>query len=186
MRLFIGIELAAEMRNALVEVQDQLRERFASGVRWTGYEQLHITLKFLGEVPEGRHGDIVGALHSAVTCCAPCRASLMGTGVFPEQGVPQVVWCGLTATFHFLWETVEHTMDVIGFPRETRALVPHITIGRIRDSAWSQGELLRAALACLEVKDEGQEIGYVSLFQSTPAEGGSLYKVLERFPLLGT
>ncbi len=135
MRTFIAVELTEDVRRALRDVQARLRTGGAD-VKWVEEENLHLTVKFLGEVQDERLPDVIAATRLAVASLTTFSVSIGGIGAFPSMTRPRVVWVGLQSgsePFKTLMERVETAMDDIGFPREGRALHPHVTLGRVRD-----------------------------------------------------
>ena len=135
MRTFIAVELTEDVRRALRDVQARLRAGGAD-VKWVEEENLHLTVKFLGEVQDERLPDVIAATRLAVASLTTFSVSIGGVGTFPSLTRPRVVWVGLQSgsePFKTLMERVETAMDGIGFPREGRAPHPHVTIGRARD-----------------------------------------------------
>src|SRR5262245_15518533 len=94
MRTFIAIEIPAEIRSALAALQTDLR-RAGADVSWTKPENVHLTLKFLGEVDESRIGEIEKVCVSSAAEFKLFTLSLKDTGVFPNLRQPRVLWAGL-------------------------------------------------------------------------------------------
>jgi 2'-5' RNA ligase len=135
MRTFVAVELSEDVRRALRDVQARLRASGAD-VKWVEEENLHLTVKFLGEVQDERLVNVIAAMRLAVASLTTFSVSIGGIGAFPSLTRPRVVWAGLQAggePFKALRERVETAMDDIGFPREGRAPHPHVTLGRVRD-----------------------------------------------------
>src|SRR6266545_4063962 len=101
-RTFVAVELEAPVRQALAQVQATLRSRLeksvGSGVRiqWVKPESIHLTLKFLGDIPEKRVPEIVTALARVTGVHARCAVDVGGLGAFPDARVPRVLWVGLS------------------------------------------------------------------------------------------
>ncbi len=103
-------------------------------MRWVRRESLHLTLKFLGEVPEKRIPEIEKVLSEAGSITGPFEIGLRGTGVFPSYSRPRVLWVGIKENGHLseLQRAVEDKLSEEGFPKEDRPFHPHITIGRVK------------------------------------------------------
>ena len=104
-------------------------------VRWPDPANLHLTLKFLGEVPDGDVPGVCEAARRAATRSAPFSFALRGLGCFPPKGPARIVWAGVEPQGDGLLEcqkAVEDEMAELGFRREGRAYSPHLTIGRVR------------------------------------------------------
>src|SRR5712671_6017734 len=132
MRVFIAVELPAEIQRALGDVQRKLRA-LTDTARWVAPESIHITLKFIGEVPEKRAEDIDAALTGLTW--KPFTITVRGVGFFPGNRSPRVFWAGMEApTMQDLAVELDSRMERLGFDKEKRAFRPHITLARARDS----------------------------------------------------
>jgi 2'-5' RNA ligase len=110
--------------------------RVAGGVGWVATDNLHITVKFLGQVPLPRLGEIGDAVGRAVTGAQPFDLAIQGLGAFPTATRPRVVWAGLgdgAEPLGALAARVEDALAALGFEREARAFSPHVTLGRVRE-----------------------------------------------------
>ena len=148
----------------------------------------HLTLRFLGEVPEERAGPIGVALRSAVAMSPPFTLTLEGVGAFPSRNAPRVVWVGVTQGREHATELsrkVSESLARVGFPPEAAGFVPHVTLFRVR----SPRDRHRARLLL-----DGTEpppgartvrVAEIVLKESTLTPGGALHRALGRFPLLG-
>jgi 2'-5' RNA ligase len=103
-------------------------------IRWVPPENVHLTLKFLGEVPEERVQEVCAAVDGAAAGVAPFEMTVGRFGAFPSLGRPQVVWVGveLESTLQSLQGSLEEALAGLGFPREERPFRPHLTLGRAR------------------------------------------------------
>ncbi len=134
MRLFLALDLPPEARAAAAEVGRELKASGAD-VKWVPPQNLHVTLKFLGEAGEGLLEPITQGMQAA---CAGHRAlelGLAGVGAFPGRGRPQVVWLGLSGALAELAElaaAMEERMEPLGFKPERRPFAAHLTLGRLR------------------------------------------------------
>ncbi len=116
MRLFIAIEIPDEIKKEMVKVQDQLRKANIDA-SWTRAEGMHLTLKFLGEVPETKIAEIVSGLQKAAEGIGQFRLEVKGVGTFPNPRNARVVWIGLSGDIGKLTklqEAVENAMAGIG------------------------------------------------------------------------
>src|SRR5437867_9221492 len=124
MGLFIAVDLPDEIREGLQDVQRDLGS-VSGSARWVAPESIHITLKFLGEVPSKRLNDIHEAL--AGLSWKPFRIDLRGVGFFPGTRSPRIFWVGMEApTMSALAEELDARLARIGFETEKRAFRPHI------------------------------------------------------------
>jgi 2'-5' RNA ligase len=133
MRVFTALPVTEPAREQVVGLLGSLR-RTAWPVRWVGEVGLHLTLKFLGEVPQERAGAIEEALRFAAEGTGPLPLRLNELGAFPTANRPRVLWVGVETPpgLELLQDRVERRLAEIGFPPEGRPFRPHITLGRVR------------------------------------------------------
>lgn len=195
MRLFVAIELTDEVRDALREVQGALG-RAADGVRWVRPEQLHLTVKFLGETPDVEVPRVAEAVARSAARSRAFEMQLTECGCFPPRGPVRIVWVGTHDGSGALQEcvnAVEEEMDGIGFPKESRPFSAHLTIGRrvSRNTRERCGEGyfersasgIRAAVERCMVKPVRQSVGELILMSSVLSPKGSLYSVVTKAKL---
>ncbi|MGQ9525195.1 MAG: RNA 2',3'-cyclic phosphodiesterase [Armatimonadota bacterium] len=133
-RTFIAVEAADHLRAPIDELRDYLRQTGAD-VKWVDSSHYHITLKFLGNVPESKLSAVANAVQSAVSGLAAFRIELRGTGAFPNLRRPNAIWVGVTEAAHNLAKlasAIETALEPLGFERDGRPFQAHLTIGRIR------------------------------------------------------
>ncbi len=136
MRLFVALNLPPAERDRLQRAAGSLRVAQLP-VRWVQADALHLTLKFLGEVPERQVGAIEAALDRVAASVPAFDLELRGLGGFPKLENPRVVWVGVHAPPELgrLASAVEQAMAELGFPREGRPFAPHLTLGRAERDA---------------------------------------------------
>ncbi len=184
MRCFIGIGLPPTVRDAVEEALRGMREP-KGPVSWVAKGNLHLTLKFLGEIRDHRLAVLSGALEGVSAGFAPFSLDARGGGTFPGPRNPRVLWVGFREPLELvgkLQQNIENALSGAGFPREDRPFHPHITVGRVRGvlpPAW--GDRFVRGLS-------GREFGNVPvssivLFESRLATGGAIYSVVREFPL---
>jgi len=119
----------------------------ATDVAWVAETNLHVTLKFLGQIEETRVGAITEALVSVATRTPAFALDVRGLGAFPTPSRPRVLWAGLepAAPLTALGGAVDAALATLGFVRESRAFAAHVTLGRVRESR--RNPALAAALA---------------------------------------
>lgn len=184
MRTFIAIELSEEIKKSVGELMERLKTTNAR-VKWVEPKNLHITLKFLGEVPEREIENLTLLTTDALKGKSSFRSKFEGTGTFPEGKNPRVVWIGTTEGAEEqkdLALSVERSLCTAGYRKEEREFKAHITIGRVKEK-----KNLDALLKVLdEVKD--QKFGdiivdHINIMKSTLNPKGPIYEVLKRIPL---
>lgn len=128
MRLFVAIDLLYDIRQSVTDIC-----RGLPGVRWLPSEQLHLTLRFIGEADDAVHVAIRRGL--AEITCPPFPLSLHGVGCFPSLRRPRVLWVGLRGgePLTRLQREVERAVVAAGLPPEERPFSPHITLARLRE-----------------------------------------------------
>jgi 2'-5' RNA ligase len=184
-RTFIAIELDEGIRARLCEAQDQLRACGAQ-VKWTKPPQMHLTLKFLGEIEEHQVEEVGAALANAAVGSKPFEMEVRGVGSFPPRGAARIVWAGLedpSGTLDRLQHRVEGALGAAGFERETRRFHPHVTLGRVKDGR-SRG-LRERIQAAADVAFGVQRVSDVVLLQSMLSPKGPTYTELLRCRLTG-
>jgi 2'-5' RNA ligase len=182
MRLFVALPIPQEARREIGTLIEDLR-RADGPVRWVGEEGIHLTLKFLGEVPESRVPEIGDALRQAASGTPPLAVTLTEAGGFPTLARARVIWLGLAGppALELLAHRVAHACDTLGFPPEARVFHPHLTLGRLRDGARPDPELIRR-LESMQT-DLSFDLDTLCLFSSRPGAGGSSYTPLATFLL---
>ena len=178
MRLFVALNLPETVRKALCTCVRPLQS-MGFALRWMTPQQVHLTLKFLGDVEREREGELVAALGRACTGARPVTLSLAGFGVFPRYERPRVVWVGVAAepALELLQHRLEQEFAPLGFPTEARTFRPHITLGRAGTAASPRRfDHLESALADLSF-DATAVIVTVDLMQSALQSGGAVYHV---------
>lgn len=194
MRLFVALELPDTWKQALGRLQDEMRaglgERFGDSVRvrWVKPDNIHLTLKFLGEVPTGDLPAIEHALAQAVSQPPDLSLSLAGVGSFEDRRAPRVILAGLggeTGKLNSLVEQIETWLSAAGWPREKRSFHPHLTLGRLPDG---MDGATRRAVAGLTASFQPEAVpawtvASVYLIRSRLGPGGAGYDRLASFPL---
>jgi len=184
MRAFIAIEIPEENKNEMAEVQRHLK---GSGVdaSWTRAEGMHLTLKFLGEVPETEVLEIMNALTSTVRSPTGLRINIAGIGAFPDQKNARVVWAGIAGDVEklsMLQVAVEEAMAGLGFEREKRTFSPHLTLGRIKH-IHARDRWLKSLDGIKALELPAFEVNAVSLMKSELKPAGAVYTEMGRLKL---
>ncbi len=134
MRTFIAIEISDEVRSGLAAFQKELRDTGAQ-VRWVRAETMHLTLAFLGEVPEPGLEQVRAAMELGAEGSPTLHLNVSGAGTFGSRRSPRVVWAGLrgdVTALQNLQRKLAEALRTAGFETEDRPFSPHITLGRIR------------------------------------------------------
>jgi len=180
-RTFIAIELDETIHAALTDLQEQFKAKVPRGsVRWVRSEGIHLTLKFLGDVPADRIGEIERALAQACVGFPAFSFSVEGLGCFPDPRRPRVVWVGVreeSGNLAGLQKAIEDGMERLGFAPEGRKFDAHLTLGRTQRRA-SSGDVRRLGQLVSEtdIGSLGQmEARSVSLIKSDLRPTGAVY-----------
>lgn len=175
-RLFIGIDPPAPIKAQLLDLMGGI-----AGARWQTEEQLHLTLRFVGEVDRRQAEDVAAALDGLRH--PGFDLALSGTGLFERRGRPQALWVGVTPQepVKALHNKVEQAVTRTGLPHEGRAFMPHITIARFGKEA---GPLTSFMAGVGGVSSAPFHVGDFCLYESQLTRDGSVYTILERYPLL--
>jgi 2'-5' RNA ligase len=189
-RAFVAIELPDRAKDALARVVGELRAARVGGLRAVRPEGIHLTLKFLGDVPADRIEAIGGPIERAAGQHTPFALSLGGVGAFPSGPAPRVLWAGIAGDLDnlgALQTSVDGCLADLGFARERRPFNPHLTLARLRDSASREdrSRALCVLRAAQPLEASGFDVDAIVLFQSTLAPGGAVYRPLLRVPLAG-
>ncbi|MHB1294949.1 MAG: RNA 2',3'-cyclic phosphodiesterase [Anaerolineae bacterium] len=183
-RAFIAIRLSPEVLAAVTRVQACLRQGEGGlAARWIAQESIHLTLKFLGDVPVDRLPAVNAATARAVAPFGALALRLSDPGCFPNLRRPRIVWLGLrepSGALMRLQAVLERELEHEGFPREERAFTPHLTIGRVQPSA-RPGELqaLAAAVESYRLEEDvAMRADALYVLQSDLRPSGAVYTEL--------
>jgi RNA 2',3'-cyclic 3'-phosphodiesterase len=183
-RAFIAVSIDSKVIARIADATLQLKGRLP-GVNWVAEENLHLTLKFLGQIDEARIEPINRALEAAVRPFSRFTISAKGLGVFPGPKRPRVLWVGLDGgeVLIALAFAVETALDPVGFSVEARSFKPHLTIGRWRDFKGSATRLAREIEKWKSCEFGESEVKTVTLFQSVLKREGAVYHPLHSIAL---
>lgn len=185
MRTFVAVEVPEEIRRALVETQEELR-RGGVRIRWSSRDQMHLTLKFLGEIDQGSVESLSAGMRAATALRSSFEVEIRGVGTFPERGAPRVVWAGGTGALDALSSLaaeVESVAETVGVAKEGRPYSPHLTLGRVKDPKGARD--LPSLLPKWQDRSYGKFlVRSVVLFRSDLRPEGAVYTRLEEFPFL--
>jgi 2'-5' RNA ligase len=178
MRIFIALDIPAEVRGRLAEYMERVRT-YVPDARWARVEGLHVTLKFVGEVGEGLVEKMKGALAGVKS--VPFQVKFEGVGFFPNAKSPRVFWAGVDGgeALPRLASAVDAALEKLGIAREEKAYHPHLTLARA--SKHPLREL--ASLANTPTQFGTMTAREFFMYQSKPQRGGSKYTKLEKFSL---
>lgn len=179
-RAFIAVELPAEVKKELAELEAQLKKNSPQIVRWVDSNNIHITLKFLGEIPEESIDELMLAMEEGANGIKPFNLEVSGVGAFPNMERARVVWVGVKgdlAQISQLQKNIEGNTEQLGFPREARGFTPHLTVGRVRNEA-SSNERQRLGKVLAETRFTATNkivVNALNLMRSQLNSNGAIY-----------
>lgn len=187
MRAFIAIELPQIIRTALSKLQERLKQSGAD-VKWVEPRNIHLTLKFLGEIDEGQLGRIAQAMENTTAGKNAFSMRISSLGAFPKISFPRVIWVGITSGDGETKEIagiLEEKIQQLGIPKEKRQFSTHITIGRIRSAKNRETlvSLLNELTGSLVNLTLEFPVAGITLFKSTLSSGGPTYEALKNASL---
>jgi len=182
-RSFIAIKLSEEAKKGLTRLRKELERDEHRFVKWVDPGGIHLTLKFLGNIPSKRITEITGAIEEAAQGISPFHLEISGLGAFPSLRQARVLWVGIGGEvdkLSRLQQNIDSVLAVLGFANEERSFVPHLTLARIRQGASpperrSFGELVGSAV----FEDKYHiKVEAISLMRSQLTPAGAIYTCL--------
>ena len=182
-RSFIAIELPEEVREGLARLRNELKRNEHKFVKWVNPDGLHLTLKFLGNIPSKRVTEIINAIEEVTQGVSAFHLEISGLGAFPSLRQARVFWVGIGGEvdkLSKLQQNIDSTLAVLGFAKEERPFVPHLTLARLGPGASpverrSFGELVGSAV----FEDKYHiEVEAISLMRSQLTPAGAIYTCL--------
>lgn len=179
-RSFIAVELSEEAKEGLAKLRKQLERDEHKFVKWVDPRGIHLTLKFLGNIPVKKIVEINKALEEAAKEVSPFYLEISGLGAFPSLKQVRVFWVGIGGEMDKLsglQQNIDSALAALGFAKEDRPFVPHLTLARIRDVASpperrSFGELVGSTI----FEDKYHiEVETISLMRSQLTPAGAIY-----------
>jgi len=174
-RLFVALRPPLAMRERLRATMHGL-----AGARWQSDEQLHLTLRFIGDVNRHRCDDIIAALWGARG--RKLSLGIDGVGTFAGKGRPNSIWAAvpLAAELARIAKSIDRALVGVGLPPEERAFRPHITLARLGRSAMPVDPWIEANAG---LRIDAAPFEHLFLYESVLGQSGSSYIVVERYPL---
>lgn len=177
MRLFVALNLPDAEKQRLSVILDTLRAS-PLPVRWVQPESLHLTLKFLGEVPDSKVDGIGAAIERAAHEIERFDLELAGFGTFPSRTRPRVFWIGVEPHPELLrmQANVEDEIESLGYPREKRSFSPHLTLGRAKNEGARLDLVEVDRIAAAVVYKTVIRVGAIDLMRSHLSPKGARYE----------
>lgn len=179
-RSFLAIEISQPVLEKILEVQKEL-SKIGADIKWVEPENIHLTLKFLGNIEEASIDLIIKSVEEVMLSFAPFTLKVKDIGGFPNLKNPRVIWVGIVDNEKVLskiHKMLESRFKKIGFRGEDRTFQPHLTLGRVR-SARGKAELIKR-MEMFKGSDFGEfEVDKVILFKSDLTKEGPIYTPLK-------
>jgi 2'-5' RNA ligase len=187
LRAFIAVEIPLSIRQAVCSATSDLQKELNSLVRWVPMENMHLTLKFLGDVSPS-HVDMLTQMISAEADLFECfELHLDGLGSFPSLKRPRVIYIGIQApaVLNAVHRGIESASRRLGYESEERDFSPHLTIGRVKQNITSaEQQTIRRALEGIKIGSLGTaKVNSLHLYKSDLKPTGSVYTRLYSAPL---
>jgi RNA 2',3'-cyclic 3'-phosphodiesterase len=179
-RTFIAVEIEEPVRDRAQGLIETFRQ-VPADVKWVEWQNLHLTLKFLGEVPLMETAEIIRAVARAAAEVPPFELEIRGAGAFPNLDRPRTVWLGANEggdAMSDLAVRIERALKKLGYPPEGRKFKPHLTIGRVRGGGPELAQLGRLLAEHADDDLGRSSVEEVLVFGSHLGPGGSTYEVL--------
>jgi 2'-5' RNA ligase len=179
-RSFIAIELPEEVREGLARLRSELERDEHRFVKWVDPGGIHLTLKFLGNIPFKQVTEITKAIEEAAQGISPFHLEISGIGAFPNLKQVRVLWVGISGEvdkLSMLQQNMDSALAALGFAKEERSFVPHLTLARIRQGASpserrSFGDLVGSTI----FEDKYHiKVNAISLMKSQLTPAGAIY-----------
>jgi 2'-5' RNA ligase len=182
-RSFIAIELPEEAKEGLAKLKKELERDEHKFVKWVNPRGIHLTLKFLGNIPSRQVAEITKAIEGAVQGISPFHLEIGGLGAFPSLRQARVLWVGIggeVEKLSRLQQNIDSALAALRFAKEERSFAPHLTLARIRQGASplerrSFGELVGSTI----FEDKYHvTVESISLMRSQLTPAGAIYTCL--------
>lgn len=187
LRLFVAADIPPLVREAVSGALEPLKEKVPGG-RWVRPENLHITLKFIGDYGEERLERLSNEITAAAARCAPFTVRLGKCGAFPSRSRARVLWVGMTEGGEEAAAAagkLEARLEKAGVKREGRDYRGHLTVARLREPFDCSGFLVELAANMERVESIAFEVGELTLYRSILSPSGPTYVALRVFSLGG-
>jgi RNA 2',3'-cyclic 3'-phosphodiesterase len=178
--------LSEDIRRAVDQWTGSLRSLGAK-IRWVSADNLHVTVKFLGETPEEQLPALIHAARDVLAGVSEFPLTIADSGVFPPKGAPRVLWVGIHQGGEALQDIagrLNEAVEPLGFPKDTRPFRAHLTIGRVKSSSGMQAVLAEMEHAPDTFGD--CRVTEVALQQSRLKSSGAEYTIIKQFALHGS
>lgn len=189
-RSFVAIELPDRLKDELRGLEEQLKSAGNRAVKWVDPQSIHLTLKFLGNVPTGTLAEIIKAMEGVMAGIPPFHLEVKELGVFPNLRRLQIIWVGLTGDLEplrQLQKKVESALAPLGFPPEAREFTPHLTLARVREGMPpdERERLGKLVISTRFAVATSIDVDAISLMRSQLTRAGAIYSRIALIKLAG-
>ncbi len=184
-RMFVAVEISPQVRGRAADLMQRLQESDAK-VSWVASQNLHITMKFLGDQTDDELAIICRAVQQAAAAVPAFEFTCQGAGAFPNLQRPRTLWIGVregAEQLKELQQCLDSKLAAHGFPPERRGFQPHLTLGRVRSGGAALPVLGQLVAEAEDFAAGSTSVDEVIVFGSYLQRGGPLYEVLARAPL---
>jgi 2'-5' RNA ligase len=185
-RAFIAVDIPPVIQKAIQHHADHLRKTIGDSVRWVPVQNIHLTLKFLGDVSPANVDILTQMLRAEADSCPAFDFSVGGLGSFPSLKRARVLWVGVQAPAELeaLQRGIESACVRLGYEADPRPFSPHLTLGRVRDHiAASDQQKIQKTLEAIKIDSLGiARVDSVHLYKSDLKPSGSVYTKLFSAP----
>ena len=186
-RSFLAFELPEEIKGVLSRVSEELKKS-PLDVRRVKTENIHLTVVFLGNVPEEHISPVSEAAEEVCQRYSPFNVSLKGAGVFGSKKRPRVLWIGLEGDMERMScfrDDLQKGLAIFGIKQEKRRFRPHLTLGRFRKDSRADARLDEFLSSNGDLTSPVCPVGELFLFRSDLNPGGAVYSKMKSWPLTG-
>lgn len=181
-RTFIALELPETVKNKLEELSVQIKKNRLQGINWVSPQNIHLTLKFLGDTSPDLLEKIKTNIFSSAGSYSAIPIVISKLGAFPNLHHPRVIWIGLQApqVLSDLQYKIEESLIPLGFPKETRPFTPHLTLGRVNQNISVQDltHLISYLSPLQDIELGSGELKTIHFFRSDLKPTGAIYTSL--------
>lgn len=178
-RSFICIELPSNLKTQLEKVTEELKKQSKAKISWVKASNLHLTLRFLGDITKDQVSTIKSCVEQASQNINNFAITASGLGTFPNSGRPRVFWVGINDTSKnllSLQKRVEQELVKAGFGASDHPFSPHLTLGRVKEG---NAQELAEKLSIIKFEPLNFDVSELIVMRSDLRAGGSIYTKLE-------
>jgi 2'-5' RNA ligase len=184
LRLFIAVPTTPRIKRRIGDIINKFKG-YGADIKWVSEENLHTTLKFLGDTPAVKLDKINETLEKTLSVFETSRLRFRGIGAFPRMKNPKIIWVGsesVNAKLTAIASAIDEAMASLGFEKEGKRFKGHLTIGRVRSPKGIE-ELLKQIEKMKDTEIDSMKITEVHLVKSELLRTGPIYTTLKKFPL---